>query len=69
MPLNDPTPPSRACRSCGEDLMRAPHATRCPARADVLRVSLDAEGKRMEDLLAACTRRALSSWVASGRAP
>lgn len=63
-----PAAASRPCPGCGSDTLRRPCDPVCPQRGEIHRVSLDAEGMRLEGILAAATRRAWRAWVKAGRA-
>jgi hypothetical protein len=64
-----PAPPQnpKPCRECGADLMRERHVATCPELAEIHRLAFDPEGKRLENHLAAATRRAFRAWLAAGR--
>ncbi len=70
-PYEGPTPMEpRYCPGCGLDLMRQRHGETCPQspRLDsIRRLALNPEERRLEDLLAACHRRAVKAWLRSGR--
>lgn len=59
----------RECSLCEAQLLVERHRETCPARADIFRMNVarDSKLERLEDLLQACTRRAFSAWLASGR--
>lgn len=64
-----PAPPvdGKPCERCGADMVREPHVGTCPELGEIRRLAFDAAGKRLEDLLATCTRRAFKAWLAAGR--
>lgn len=62
-PRPSAAPRQRFCPRCGENLFTGPHASTCPARAEVYRIAFDDAGRRMETVLEACNRRALAAWA------
>ena len=63
-------PRHRVCRACGEDLFLSPHAPRCPDRAEIyLSITSSPSVRRLEDLLAACTRKAWRASLLNGGRP
>jgi hypothetical protein len=62
-------PVERTCEACGANVFRCPHDRRCPALAEVYRLTVDGDrqAQRLESLLEACNRRALTAWLRGGR--
>jgi hypothetical protein len=64
-------PKERICEWCHQNLFAQAHAPGCPETADIFRLNVtgNAEQKRSEDLLQACTTRAWMAWRKNGHRP